>query len=205
MSQPHWAFVINVADPDLVSRAIASAPTYDVQVASAIRRTVEMIHGLQDLHRDTPLQQLEVYLGRSSYSEAHLLNRWQDHWTNHTHRYAAVLFTCKANKVNRLETLALKVLRRLKRDHGALCVGNANVMAGDHGRPSATDRAVIYMTWRLMSDAIIYKKPGVEVIRAVAQALYEECAGWVTKAQLLRGLLTLKQLKSKVRLLPAPW
>jgi hypothetical protein len=61
------------------------------------------------------------------------------------------------------------------------------------------------MTWRLMPDPIHYKKPGVEIIRAVAQALYEDCAGWVTKAQLLRGLMTLKQLKSKVRLLPAPW
>jgi hypothetical protein len=164
-----------------------------------------MIHGLQDLHRDTPLHQLEVYLGRSSYSETHLLHRWQDHWTNHTHRYAAVLFTCEANKVHLLETLALTILRRRTRDHGALCVGNANVIAGDHGRPSATDRAVIYMTWRLMPEAIHYKKPGVEVIRAVTQELYEDGAGWVTKAQLLRGLMTLKQLTSKVRLSPAPW
>ena len=82
MYQPHWAFVINVTNSSLVSMAIASAPAYDFKVASAIRRTVEMIHGLQDLHRDTPLQQVEVYLDRSSYSEDHLLNRWHDHWTN---------------------------------------------------------------------------------------------------------------------------
>lgn len=205
MYQPHWAFIIDVANPDLVSAAIASAPAYDLRVASAIRRTVEMIHGLQDLHRDTPLQQVEVYLGRSSCSADYLLNRWNDHWTNHKHRYGTVLFTCEANKGKQLETLAIKVLRRLKREHNSLCVGNANVKNGAQGRPPATDQAVIYMTWRIMPDAINYEKPGVKIIRAVAQAVYEECAGWVKKAQLCRGLLTLQQLKSKVRLSPAPW
>lgn len=205
MYQPNWAFVINVANPDLVSEAIASAPTYDLKVALAIRRTIEMIHGLQDLHRNTPLQKLEVYLGRSSCSEHYLRNRWNAHWTNYNHMYAAVLFTCNANKVNQLEKLAIKVLHRLKHDHGSLCVGNANVKVGDQGRAPATDKAVIYMTWRIMPEAINYEKPGLDIIRAVAQAVYEECRGWVKKAQLFRGLLILKQLNSKVRLSQVPY
>lgn len=205
MYPSNWAFIINVAKPDLVSKAIAAAPVYDLRVASAIRRTVEMIHGLQGLHGDTPLQKLEVYLGRTSFSEDHLLCRWNDHWTKHKHKYAAVLFTCDANKVNQLEKLAIRVLRRLKHDHGSLCVGNANVKDADQGRPSATDKAVIYMTWRIMPEAINYEKPGVKIISAVAQAVYEECTGWVKKAQIYRGLLSLKSLKSKVKLSPAPW
>jgi hypothetical protein len=204
MYQPNWAFVIDVAKPKRVSEAIASAPAYDSKVSLALRRTIQMIHGLQDLHRDTPLQKLEVYLGRTSCSEEYLRNRWNDHWTNHKHRYAAVLFTCNATKVNQLETLAIRVLRRLTKDHGSLCVGNVNVKEGDQCRPSATDTAVIYMTWRIMPEAINYEKPGIYIIRAVAQAVYEECGGWVKKAQLLNGLSILKQLKSKVRLSQVP-
>jgi hypothetical protein len=205
MYPSNLAFIINVANPDLVSRALAAAPAYDLRVASAIRRTVQMIHGLQGLHGNTSLQRVEVYLGRTSFSEDYLVSRWNAHWANYKHRYAAVLFTCDANKVNQLERLALRILRRLKYDHGSLCVGHANVKYADQGRPSATDKAVIYMTWRIMPEAIMYEKPGVKIIRAVAQSVYEECAGWIKKAQLVRGLLTLKQLKSKVRLSPAPW
>ena len=55
-----------------------------------------------------------------------------------------------------------------------------------------------------MPVAINYEKPGIYIIRAVAQAVYEECGGWVKKAQLLNGLSILKQLKSKVRLSQVP-
>jgi len=206
MDPSHWAFIIHVAKTELVAKAMADAPAYDLRVASAIRRTIHMIHGLQGLHVDTPLQRLEVYLGRSSFSEAHLLSRWHAHLANYHHRFAAVLFTCDGKKVNHLEKLAVKVLYRLKHDHGALCVGNANVKDADQGRPPATERAVVYMTWRILREpACIYTKPGVKTIYAVADTVAEECAGWVTKGQLVRGLLTLKQLRSRVRLAPVPW
>ncbi len=205
MYASNLAFTIDVANPNLVARALATAPAYDLRVASAIRRTVRMIHGLQGLHENTPLKRFEVYLGRTSFSEDYLLQRWNAHWANYNHKYAAVLFTCDANKVNQLEKLAHRILRRLKDDHDSLCVGRANVKDADQGRPSATEKAVIYMTWRIMPEAINFKRPGVAIIRAVAQAVYEDCADWVKKGQLLRGLLTLKKLTSKVRLSPAPW
>lgn len=142
----NFAFKIDTADEDAVLAGIAAAPQYDVRVANAIRRTIEMIHGLDDLHARAGLEDIEVYLGRSSESAGHVLSRWRAHRENRGHKYAAVLFTCDAYRAEDLEGVAVKVLTRLK-DYNTLCVGNANVARGGGGGAPATDRALIYMTW----------------------------------------------------------
>ena len=125
----NFAFRIDTAEHYAVEQGINGAPHYNIRVANAVRRTIEVIHGLQDLHLRAGLDDIEVYLGRSSHSSDHVLSRWRSHREHRGHKFATVLFTCDAERAERLEGVAVKILKRLK-NYGTLCVSNANVMGG---------------------------------------------------------------------------
>ena len=121
-------FIIDVTNEGLAQQAIEVAPRYYVRVASAIRRTIEMIHRFERLHfqRGVTLENVEVYLSRAATTPRYVLARWKSHRKNRGHGFATVLFTCDSRKAARLEGLAINILAKLKlRD--ALCVAGANV------------------------------------------------------------------------------
>ena len=127
------------------------------------------------------------------------MRRWQSHRENHDHKYGTVLFTCDAERAAELEGIAIRVLQKLKR-YGTLCVGNANVAGGGGGGFPATDYAVIYMTWRTDAPPTEYTKPGVDVIRFVAEQVSSEADFIVTPRQLETGLMALKRLKQRAKI-----
>jgi len=74
---PNNAYRIPYAREDDIQNSIKRAPQYDAKIAKALSRTIEMIHGLADLHHRALLDEIEIYLGRSSDRSGQLLNRWQ--------------------------------------------------------------------------------------------------------------------------------
>jgi len=198
---PNFAYRIDTADHESVIEGISTAPQYDVRVASSIRRVIEVIHGLDDLHMRASLEDIEVYLGRSSDSPEHVLRRWRAHRENHGHRFATVLFTCDAERAAHLEGVAVKLLKSLK-DCNTLCVANANVMRGGGGGAPATERAVVYLTWRSDAPPTDFWRPGVDVIRAVAAHVSSDVGHVVAKRQLECGLMALKRLSMRA---PMEW
>lgn len=180
-------------DAKFLSAALATAPSYGVRVADAIGRTVRCIHGLEELHSSVSRDELEVYIGRATANT--VASRWSDHASNRGHDYGAVLFTCSSDRVERLEGIALKVLRKLK-SRELLCVGNANCHSAPSGRPPRADEvALIYMTWT-KSRQTIWDKPGVAQIREIAAEVAEEVDD-VTKKQVETGLYALKRLNER--------
>ena len=197
----NFAFRIDTAEHYAVEQGINGAPHYNIRVANAVRRTIEVIHGLQDLHLRAGLDDIEVYLGRSSHSSDHVLSRWRSHREHRGHKFATVLFTCDAERAERLEGVAVKILKRLK-NYGTLCVSNANVMGGGGGGLPATRVAVVYMTWRTGADPTEYQKPGVDVIRHGASEVSAAVQHVIAPRQLETGLMALKRLQIRA---PMEW
>lgn len=73
-----WAHIIGEADENRVLEGIKTAPQYGKRVAGAIKRTIKVIHGLDRLFNRLALEDLDVYLGRSSDNPTHVLSRWRD-------------------------------------------------------------------------------------------------------------------------------
>jgi hypothetical protein len=187
-----WAYFIGEADEVRVLEGIKAAPQYGKSVAGAIKHTIKVIHGLQKLHPTYTLQDLEVYLGRSSEDPAQVLGRWERHRNKYGHKYAAVLFTCEVERAVKLEGLANNLLEKL-RARGALCVGNANTAPDGRGKIPGTPLAVIYMTWGKNQAVIGYGRPTIDDIRQVAEEAYRQADVFVTKQQLERGLMAMKR------------
>ncbi len=179
--------------------AIRAAPHYETRVASAIEHTIGCIHGLQDLHPKTDLLQLEVYLGRATVGT--LEQRWKSHANdpNKNHRYGAIVFCCDYDQVERLEDLAVRIMKKLRANE-LLCVGNANKWDGNQGRPPRTEQAVIYMTWCKLDREIPFTRPGIKEIRQLSYEVHKESPFPTTRGQLLRGLRILKRIQSRVPL-----
>lgn|SRR5574340_615682 len=194
-----WAYIIDDADEDRVLEGIEAAPQYGKKVAGAIKRTIKVIHGLDALLKRRELRDLEVYLGRSSDDPTQVLGRWVAHRRERGHKYAAVLFTCEADRAAKLEGLANKVLKKLK-VYDALCVGNANTAGDGRGRKPGRPLAVIYMTWGENTENNGFGKADIDIIRRVAEETYHEAGGFVTKKQLEGGLRTIKRMTHKARL-----
>lgn len=192
----NFAFTIDTATPEGIEEAIDAAPHYGAKVASAISRTIEMIHGIEDLHQTTMLEEIAIYVGRASGSGEHVLGRWRAHRESKRHRYGTVLFTCDRDRVMELEGIANDIFRRLKKRE-KLCVGLANTAGDGRGRPPATRTAVAYLTWRRGVETV-YERPGVADVHAIA-------AEWddshpevtVTRRQVETGLLALKRRSTK--------
>jgi hypothetical protein len=193
------AYIIGEADENRVLEGINAAPQYGKKVAGAIKRTIAVIHGLDTLFNRLELRDLEVYLGRSSDDPAQVLGRWEQARKKHRHKYAAMLFTCEANRAAKLEGLANKVLKKLKA-YDALCVGNANTAGDGRGRKPGRLLAVIYMTWGENAEKNGFGKADINIIRHVAEETYHEAGGFVTKKQLEGGLRTIKRKTYRARL-----
>ncbi len=194
---PNHAFVIDTADSDVVSRAIAQAPNYGAKVASAIKRAIRVIHGLPELHKNALLDDIEVYLGRaSSYT---VLNRWRASRNERGHKYATILFSCDTERAVELEGLANKLLRGLK-DRNTLCVGNANVNPHGGGKVADNDLSVVYMTWGVGFNPEYAEKPDINVIREVSREAAAAYAGLFSYNQIENGLRLTKRLSEKERL-----
>lgn len=194
-----WAYIIGEADEDRVLEGINAAPQYGKKVAGAIKRTIKVIHGLDRLLDRLALDDLEVYLGRSSDAPSRVLSRWADNLKKRGHKYAAILFTCETERAHKLEGLANRILKKFG-DRGVLCVGNANTVGDGRGRIPGTSRSVIYMTWGKNLDETDYCRPGIVDIRYVAEEVYREAGGFVTRQQLERGLMTMKRRTNRERL-----
>ncbi len=194
-----WAYIIGEADENRVLEGIEAAPQYGKKVAGAIKRAIKVIHGLDALFNRLELRDLEVYLGRSSDDPTQVLGRWEQARKKHRHKYAAILFTCEADRASKLEGLANKVLKKLKA-HGALCVGNANTAGDGRGRKPGRPLAVIYMTWGENTGNNGFGKADIDIIRRVTEETYHEAGGFVTKKQIEGGLRTIKRMTLKARL-----
>jgi hypothetical protein len=157
-----------------------------------LKRTIRVIHGLADLHRDLPLENVDVYIGKAVADDEHVIARWKQHATKRGHRYGLILFTCDADSAKKLEAVAIRVLRRLKEQH-RLCVGAANVSETSGGRPSANEHTAIYMTWTVVDRPSIYIRPTVAIIDDVAARVGNHAPLGVRSAQIATGLGALKQ------------
>ena len=178
--------------------AIHVAPSYGPSVATAITRTIGCIHGLQDLHPKRDLLELEVYLGRATLGT--LQQRWKSHARGRLrHRYGAILFSCDPSRVERLEDLAVRIIKNLKRRH-LLCVGNANKWDGNQGREPRQEPAVLYMTWKELDTEIPFTKPNIKEIIQVSREVRQESPYPTAQGQILRGLRILKRINDRVPL-----
>lgn len=178
--------------------AIRAAPNYGVRVAAALDHTIGCIHGLQILHPKTDLLQLEVYLGRATLST--LNQRWISHARGpKDHRYGAIVFSCDPDKVERLEDLAVRIIKKLKVKE-LLCVGNANKWDGNQGREPRQEQAIVYMTWKELDAEITFSKPNTKDIDQISREIHEESPYRTAQGQISRGLRILRRMTDRVPL-----
>jgi hypothetical protein len=188
---------IGRADDVWFKDALRAAPAYGAKVASAIRRTIRCIHGLEKLHKTVSRDALEVYLGRAT--ETTLAQRWRHHFEERGHNYGAILFRCDTDRVEALEDVAIKILRKLH-DRDALCVGTANKWPGNVGRPPRlSEYALIYMTWTIVGP-VEWSKPSSNDIQEIASEVVEETDREFSAKQVETGLTSLKRLTEYDRL-----
>lgn len=196
-------FAINEAEhlSEYVSLAIQSAPKYGVQVVSAIKHTIRVIHGIPGVHDTLKLDDLDVYLGRST--PRNVVSRWREHQKEKRHLYGAVLFSCSATISLKLEKLALKLLDQLRR-RKSLCVGMANAIHDSRGNRPGEDTGVIYLTWGKTLESTNYGRPTMPIIREIAEAVCRmnpEIGLEISRKQLENALGTAKApLTAKARL-----
>lgn len=178
-------------DDAWLTDALRAAPAYGSRVASAIQRTIRCIHGLEALHSTVPRDQLEVYLGRAT--ETTLAARWKQHSKTRGHNYGIILFLCNTDRVEALEDVAIKTLKKLK-DRDALCIGNANMWPGNVGRsPRSNEYALVYMTWKI-GEQIEWTKPSINEIREIASEVADETDREFSVRQIETGLSALKRI-----------
>jgi hypothetical protein len=193
-----YAYRIPMTKLDHIEEGVRRTPSYETQVARAISRTIQVMHGLPDLHDLSELRDFEVYLGRAASPEL-VLDRWQSHWKSRGHSYAALLFRCDPTRVVKLETIAIKILQSLKANK-ALCVGNANVLPHGGGANVKRGESLVYITWQTSMQKLNFGKPGVALIREIADTVAGEVDDGPTPRQLETGLLAVKRLKEKAAL-----
>lgn len=189
-----FAHVIDTATKDQLMESVGRAPLYEAKFASAIQRTIEVIHGLERLHQLASIHELEVYLGRAS--ESTLLGRFKSHQKDRRHRYGTVLFSCPSQSVRLLEKAGIRIMKTLK-TNDALCVGNANVASDGRGGEPAGRNAIVYMTWRKLDRAVLFDKPGVALIRDIACEVEADLDGAIARGQIERGLSPIRSLSQR--------
>jgi hypothetical protein len=178
-------------DDNWLQDALRAAPSYNMRVANAIGRIVRCIHGLGDLHRTVRLDELEVYLGRST--AASLKQRLRQHSRTHRgHNYALVLFTCDPSRIESLERVGVTILTKLNA-RGVLCVGRANRWNSAGGAPPRPgETALVYMTWRITAP-IEHERPSITDVRDIAHEVHRETNGAYTAQTVETGLRHIKR------------
>lgn len=173
--------------------ALQQAPLYSGKVASALQHTIQVVHGLPKLHATLALKDIEVYIGKSDRTIDAVLRRWINHRKTKKHIFGIILFRCTKQNAKKLEKVALRVVKRLKA-RNSLCVGDANLSEGSGGRDSANDESLIYMTWSPLETPTAYIRPTITIIREVAKSVAPSVAGFINEAQILKGLMAIKQV-----------
>jgi hypothetical protein len=131
--------------PDLEA-GIATAPSY-ARFADAGRHVIRCIHSiptLWDEATDSPLNEIEVYVGRAGATARHVSSRWKEHLDKKRHDHGIIALRCSTDVVDKWETAAVRAIKSLD-SRGHLCVRNAS--ASGQGSLPDTDESVIYITW----------------------------------------------------------
>ncbi|MBI3807156.1 MAG: hypothetical protein HY281_06525 [Nitrospirae bacterium] len=188
---------------DWLEQSIKLARNYDDHIARALIRTIKVIHGLKDFHKQTHPGQFDIYIGRCSNRADQLIKRWQAHHkSSKKHDHGIVLFTCSTKRVKHLEEIGIKILQALKA-RGTLCVGCANIHSSSAGKLPSSTHAVIYLTWRVKEESEEWDKATTPLIYEIASEVASQVDD-VKTPQLARGLKYLKRLSTKVKLVRSP-
>jgi len=161
-----------VRNPDYfgpeLDEGIGRAKFYE-RFADAGKHVVRVIHSLPKMRDDTPLDRIEVYIGRAAATPKHIRARWQEHLDHKSHEHGAIILRCDTDVVSHWETAAVRAIKGLE-SRGRLCVRNAS--ASGHGALPSTKESVIYITWKTGGRAreitIADKRMVDEVAREVA-------------------------------------
>lgn len=154
---------------------------------AAIGLVVRAIHDLPRLLPDRGMENIEVYLGRSTEDE--LLRRWAEHRDEKQHDHGIVLFRTFTAQVELFEQLALEVLKRLH-DRRVLCV--RNIVPRSIGNLPDAGHALIYMTVGRRSGVKL-RRPTVGDLQEIAEEVASAMDGYhssyqVTEDEVLKGL-----------------
>lgn len=191
---------IGLIHEDWMKTAMQAAPHYEIQIATAVQWVQRCIHGLKRLHRSRDLSEVEIYIGRATRTT--LAQRWSSHAKEREHHYGAIVFQCETHVVEQLEDVAVRIVTSLL-TRNVLCVGNANVFRGNVGRPPRDEQALVYMTWRTLSEPCTrFRKPTVKDVREIARAVYQDMpdASDIKRGQIERGLSLVTRLTARAKL-----
>ncbi|MCZ7606629.1 MAG: hypothetical protein M5U25_11300 [Planctomycetota bacterium] len=169
---------------DAFDRAVGFAEAFD----KAIGRVVRVIHSIPKHHRGWPLNQVSVYLGRSTLPN--VSGRFRAGLNDRRHSSGTVLFRTKGAYLADLERVGLLVLSELKRIN-ALCVANID-RSGVGPTPTAGNEACVYLTWGETSPVEIYP-PSMSDLRDVARNVAAASGRLVTQRAVLEGLSAMQQ------------
>lgn len=157
-----------------VERSMRAAPlaTSFQQLA---RRLVMCIHTIGKI-QGVGLDRLAVYIGRSSWTQGHILSRWDEHAQGKKHTGAMVVAVCHRESVKSWELGLIRMKGLLERRHGQLCIAKLENRALDaRGCGPATELAPIYLTWRVSAQNPRSAFPDIETIEAVAMEVEHDC------------------------------
>ena len=110
-----------------------------------------------------------------------------------------IIFSCDPDQVKRLEDLAVRIIKNLKRKT-LLCVGNSNKWDGNQGLGPRPEQAILYMTWKELETEIPFTKPNTKEIIQISREIREESPYRTAQGQILRGLRILKRINDRVPL-----
>lgn len=190
---------VKVHREDFINNSIKNSPNYlkRIRTKDAIQRTIRCIHGLRPLHKKFEMNEIEIYIGRTS--ENKLIQRWKSHFEKKQHTFAAILFVCSHDYVEDLELVAIKILKKLQ-DQQKLCVKSIKneKTRKTGGKPRKEERAIVYMTWKYSNGPSENTKPGIELLKEIATETYIETKKEVKirSIQIQQGLLSLKKINT---------
>lgn len=143
-----------------IGKALQSAPEFRTRYKYVVRHVIRTIHAIPTLFRDASMEEVELYLGRSS--SGGVLRRFAEHRIKRQQDYGVVVFRTPGTVVRNLESMALRIIDGL-RNAGALCVRNIRTDMG--GRANAG--GVVYMTWRFQ-EPVQLLKPSTALLDTLA-------------------------------------
>ena len=177
------AFNLDSVRSTHISDGIDAAPSYR-RFSAAGRHVIRSIHAIPTLHEDVVLGDIEVYLGRAGGTPEHVLGRYRSHYNARIHDFGVVLFSGNTADVISWEGTCNRLIKRLA-DGNHLCV--ANLVAGENGPAPKTDKAFVYLTWRLINRKRVGKPTPTE-IENIADAVADHAREVRTADQLMTAM-----------------